>query len=100
MIKRVIIILILSIVIFGGLFAFKFYQQQASLSRFQAPLPAVVAVTEVRQIEWQSSLKAVGDLVAVSGVTVSNEIAGMVKAIHFNSGQHVKKGQLLIELDS
>ena len=66
----------------------------------QAPPPAVVAVSEVKQIEWQSSLAAVGDLVAVSGVTVSNELAGMVKAIHFNSGQNVKKGQLLLELDS
>lgn len=100
MIKRFIIILILSIVIFGGLFAFKFHQQQESLSRLQAPPPAIVAMSEVKQLEWQSSLKAVGDLVAVSGVTVTNETAGMVKAIHFNSGQSVKKGQLLVELDS
>lgn len=100
MIKRFIIILILSIVIFGGLFALKFHQQQESLSLLQAPPPAVVAVSEVKQLEWQSTLKAVGDLVAVSGVTVSNEIVGMVKAIHFNSGQNVKKGQLLVELDS
>ena len=100
MIKRLIIILILSIMIFGGLFALKFYQQQQSMNQFQAPPPVVVAASEVKRLEWQPSLTAVGDLVAVSGVTVSNEIAGMIKAIHFNSGQNVKKGQLLLELDS
>lgn len=100
MIKRFIIILILSIMIFGGLFTLKFYQQQESMSQLQAPPPAVVVVTKVKLLEWQSSLSAVGSLVAVSGVTVTNEIAGMVKAIHFNSGQNVKKGQLLVELDS
>ncbi len=99
MIKRLSIILIFSGLIFGSLFAFKFYQQQAN-SQFKPPPPAVVAVTEVIQVEWQSSLTTIGDLVAVSGVSVSNEIAGIVKAIHFDSGQNVKKGQLLIELDT
>ncbi len=98
MIKRLSIIIILSGLIFGSIFAFKFYQQQAN-SQFKPP-PAVVAATEVKQIKWQSSLTAIGDLVAVSGVFVSNEIAGIVKAIHFDSGQNVKKGQLLIELDT
>lgn len=78
----------------------KFYQQQQAMSSFKPPLPAVVAVTEVKQLEWQPSLNAVGSLVAVSGVTVTNEIAGIIKAIHFDSGQKVKNRQLLVELDS
>lgn len=69
------------------------------MSGFQPP-PSVVAVTDVKQVEWRSTLTAVGSLVAVSGVAVTNEIAGMVKTIHFDSGQSVKKGQLLVELDS
>ncbi|MGR9116935.1 MAG: efflux RND transporter periplasmic adaptor subunit [Gammaproteobacteria bacterium] len=100
MIKRLVIILLLAFVIFGGLFSLKFYQVREAMSQFHAPPPAVVAVTEVKADEWQASLTAVGSLVAVSGVAVTNEIAGIVKAIHFDSGQKVKQGQLLIELDS
>ena len=77
----------------------KFYQIQESMSGFQPP-PSVVAVTDVKQDEWRSALTAVGSLVAVSGVAVTNEIAGIVKTIHFNSGQSVKEGQLLVGLDS
>jgi membrane fusion protein (multidrug efflux system) len=39
-------------------------------------------------------------LVAVAGIDVSSEVAGKVKAIHFESGQSVQRGQLLVELDS
>jgi len=100
MFKRSIIILILSIVIFGGLFSYKYYQMQQAIEQQLPPPPAVVAATKVSQLEWQSSLTSVGSLVAVSGVTVTNEIAGIIKTIHFDSGQHVEKGQLLLELDS
>ncbi len=100
MIKRLIFITLLTIVIFGGLFGLKFMQIGKSMAQFQAPPPVTVAVTEVKQAEWQPSLTAVGNLVAVSGVAVANEIPGMIKAIHFNSGQNVNKGQLLVELDS
>ena len=100
MIKRLIIILILSGLIFGSLFALKFYQKQQANSQLKPPSPAVVAATEVKQDEWQTSFKAIGSLVAVSGVTITSEIAGTIKAIHFNSGQEIKKGQLLLEQDS
>ncbi len=100
MIKRLIIFSILSVLIFGGLFALKFYQIQQAMNQPHRPPPAVVAVTEVKQVDWQPSLTAVGSLVAVSGVAVTNEIAGIVKSIHFHSGQNVKQGQLLLVLDN
>ena len=98
--KRPLFILVLAGLLTGGLFAWKFYQMQQAVRSVHAPPPAVVAVTEVRQAAWQASLSAVGSLVAVAGVQVSNEIAGIVKAIHFHSGEKVKKGQLLVELDT
>ncbi len=100
MIKRLFILLIFSLLVLGGLFALKFYQIQQTTNQQQPPPPAVVAATQVKQLEWQHSLNTVGSLVAVSGVTVSNEIAGIVKNIHFSSGDSVKKGQLLLELDA
>ncbi len=100
MFKQNLIIVLIIGIIFGGLFGFKFYQIKQSELQKQPRPPAVVAVTEVKQDTWQPTLDAVGTLVAVSGVDVSNEIAGKVTAIHFQSGQTVEKGQLLLELDS
>jgi membrane fusion protein (multidrug efflux system) len=100
MIKRILFIITLSVLIFGGLFGWKFYRDRQAQSQMQAPPPAVVAVTEVKREQWQPYLTSVGSLVAVSGIDVSNELAGKITAIYFESGQPVKKGQLLITLDT
>lgn len=100
MIKRIFIVILLTILVLGGLFGFKFYQIQQAISQIKPPPPAVVAVATVAQSQWVSSLTAVGSLSAVAGVDVSNEVAGKVKALHFESGQSVKQGQLLLELDA
>ena len=100
MIKRIFIILVLALLILGGLFGFKFYQIQQGISQIKPPPPTVVAAAMVKQAEWLSSLTAVGSLTAVAGVEVSNEVVGKIKSIHFESGQAVKKGQLLLELDA
>ncbi|MGJ0489353.1 efflux RND transporter periplasmic adaptor subunit [Methylobacter sp.] len=100
MIKRILLIITLSVLIFGGLFGWKFYRDRQAQSQMQAPPPVVVAVTEVKREQWQPYLTSVGSLVAVSGIDVSNELAGTITAIYFESGQSVKKGQLLITLDT
>lgn len=100
MFKRISIIALLSVLILGGLFAIKFLQIKQAISQNPPPPPTVVAVTDVKQEEWPSSLTAVGSLTAVAGVDVSNEVAGKVKALHFESGHSVRQGQLLLELDA
>lgn len=100
MLKRYFIVALCAILLLGGLFGFKFYQLRRAASLMQPPPPAVVAATVVRQEQWQSSLSAIGSLSAVAAVEVSSEIAGKIKAIHFDSGQSVKQGQLLVELDA
>ena len=100
MIKRIFVVVVMTLFIFGGLFGWKYYQDKRAQSRKQGPPPAVVAVTEVKQEWWQPYLTSVGSLVAVAGVDVSNELAGKVTAIQFESGQSVKKGQLLVKLDT
>lgn len=61
--------------------------------------PQAVTTAEVRPVQWQSRLTAVGSMVAVQGVTVSTEVPGTVQTIAFESGDVVKKGDLLVRLD-
>jgi membrane fusion protein (multidrug efflux system) len=42
---------------------------------------------------------AVGTLRANEAVTVTCKTTGIVKSIHFDEGQQVKEGQVLVELD-
>lgn len=100
MTKRIFSVVFLALLLLGGLFGFKFYQIQQATSQIKPPPPAVVAIATVKQAQWLSSLTAVGSLTAVAGVDVSNEVVGKIKAIHFESGQSVKKGQLLVEMDA
>lgn len=100
MLKRLLIVTLLTVLLLGGLFGFKFYQIRQFVANMPPPPPAVVAVSVVKQEQWQSALSAIGSLTAVASVEVSSELAGKVKAIHFDSGQSVKQGQLLLELDA
>ena len=100
MIKRFALIIFLSLLLFGSLFGWKFFQISQAIKNIPIPPPPVVAATNVQRSEWQSYLTAVGSLVAVAGVEVNSEVAGKVKSLHFESGQPVKMGQLLVTLDT
>ena len=65
-----------------------------------APPPTAVTTVKVKAQTWQPVLSAVGSLKAVHGVTVSTDLAGIVSEIAFESGTAVKKGDLLVKLDT
>lgn len=91
-------VVLLVVLALGGYKAFSVYQQ---IQHFTAPKPPInVAVAIVEERPWQSRLPAIGSLKALQGVDLSLEIAGTVKALQFESGQKVKIGQPLLQLDS
>lgn len=65
-----------------------------------APPPESVATAKVEAAQWEASRSAVGTLVAVRGVTVASEVPGLVRRIGFESGAYVRRGDVLVELDS
>lgn len=98
--KRLILVLLLLAVIFGGIFGWKYRQLQQMQAQMSQPQPpAAVAATTVEQEAWQPTLRAVGSLVAVNGVAVSTEVAGVVSGVAFESGETVERGDVLIRLD-
>ncbi len=91
-------VVLLIVLLLAGYKAFSIYQQ---VQVFSAPKPPVnVAVATAVEQPWQQRLPAVGTLKALQGVNLSLEIAGTVKAVQFESGQKVKAGQPLVQLDS
>ena len=65
-----------------------------------APPPESVSSAKVEASQWESSRSAVGTLVAVRAVTVASEVPGLVRRIGFDSGAFVRRGDVLVELDS
>lgn len=66
----------------------------------KAPPPvATVAVSEPREENWVPRIPAIGTVRAVQGIDVAPQIGGVIRAFHFDSGEDVEKGRLLIQLD-
>src|SRR3546814_929580 len=67
----------------------------------QAGQPPTVAVeaTQVTTGPLARELEAVGSLQSNESVIIRPEIAGRIAGIHFDEGQRVKKGDLLVSLD-
>jgi len=101
MAKRMIIMLLVVGVLFGGVLGYKLFQgrMMKKYASIQLP-PATVTASKAEYQPWQPQLRAVGSLRAVRGVDVTCEISGLVRSLHFKSGDEVKENQLLVELNA
>ncbi|MGP4844763.1 efflux RND transporter periplasmic adaptor subunit [Marinobacter sp. 1Y8] len=99
--SRFVVVIVFLAVVLGGIFGYKFYQFGQMKEKFSQPQPpAVVEATTAESIKWQPTLKAVGSIEAVNGIQTANEVPGVIKDILFESGDKVKKGDVLLRLDS
>ncbi|MGA2647683.1 MAG: efflux RND transporter periplasmic adaptor subunit [Candidatus Sulfotelmatobacter sp.] len=102
MAKRLILMLVVMAAILGGLGFVKFRQVEAGIAQgaaFQMPPTAVTTVVAQRET-WPSTLTVIGTAAAIQGITVSADLPGTIDKIHFESGQWVQKGDILVELDT
>jgi membrane fusion protein (multidrug efflux system) len=99
MAKRMLIMIAGVIVLVAILAGGFFLHIKALMAASPKPGPQVVTAVKVQALDWQPQLAAVGTVTAVRGVDVTTEIAGLVRDIHFKSGQDVKKGELLVQLN-
>ena len=102
MTRRMLVMLGLMLLFIVAIGAWKVWQTRAGMAQAAKFAPASRRRHDSRgQAErWQPVLSAVGSLKAVNGVTVSTDLAGIISQIAFQSGAAVKKGDLLVKLDS
>lgn len=102
MIKRMIIMLVGVGIVLGGFFAFQNFKArmiQQVMAAMANPPQTVSTVTAGMQ-DWQPQIEAVGSLRAVNGADLSLEVSGIVGEIHFNSGDDITGGTVLLRLRS
>ncbi len=82
--------------------SYKVYQIRKAIAfgkSFGEPMEVVeLAVTD--NSEWQQSVTATADVVAVQAVELTNELGGRVVKVGFKAGDKVSQGQLLLQLDT
>ncbi|WP_058554189.1 efflux RND transporter periplasmic adaptor subunit [Thiohalocapsa sp. ML1] len=101
MFLRLLLVFLILAALVGALAYMKFEQVTAQIAQFSQPMPpSTVSEVRVGSARWQPQLDAIGNVRAVQGVMVNNEVAGQVNAINFESGDRVSKGQALVQLDT
>lgn len=97
--------IVVVLVVVAGLVAVKSNQigtliKAGEAAKKAGPPPETVSTTTAQKDEWASMLSAVGSVEAGRGVAISNDSPGIVTRIHFESGDRVRAGQVLVELDT
>lgn len=97
---KYLIALIVFVIIFAILGAAKYFQIQSAMSK-RPTFPAFkVTTAEAELSQWTEELELVGEIAPVEGVVLKSQESGRVSKILVNSGQTVKQGDILLELDS
>lgn len=102
---RYVVTVLALLALVGGLAGVKYKQISMLMAAGKraekiGPPPEAVGTAIARPDTWGDSLEAVGSIAAARGVTLSNDAPGIVSGIHFESGQVVTQGQVLVDLDS
>jgi membrane fusion protein (multidrug efflux system) len=102
---RYVLALVGLLLVVGALAFVKFSQISMLIGMGEAmakvgPPPEAVSTAPAELQTWEASLRAVGTVASAKGVEISSEVPGVVKKIGFESGALVKKGDVLVVLDS
>lgn len=100
--KRFFLMILMVIVAIAALGGYKAYKIMGMMALAKSgafnPPPASVTSVVLKTETWPQTLKAVGSVEAVNGVTVAADLPGVVEKIEFESGTPVKAGQVLVRL--
>jgi membrane fusion protein (multidrug efflux system) len=100
--KRLIIMLVVTGILFGGIFGYKAFVGNIIQDVFDNMGPETVTITAAtaRSDDWVPQLEVVGTFQAVQGAELSLETDGLIREIDFENGQFVEEGQQLLVLDT
>ena len=106
MIRRILYFILVTVLL-GGLagaiafYAFDFKPKMLATVILGAPQPPeTVSAEPARTDSWQPQIAGIGTVTAFQGIDVTPKVGGVVTEIHFESGQDVKAGDLLVKLDT
>ena len=87
--------------LFGSAIGFNIYKSYM-IKKFisQRTVTYPVTTEKLKEKNWAPFIHAIGFIKPSKGLELSNEQAGVIAKINFLSGQEVKQGNILVELDT
>ncbi len=100
MVKPLVILVIATAVIMGGIFGWQTFigRMTKKYMGAMATAPQTVSTTVAAATSWQSRTEALGSVRAVRGADLAAQAAGVVDKIHIESGADVPAGTVLLTL--
>jgi len=100
MIKPIIIVVVLVVLLLAAITGSNIYfgMKKGKQMALAFSAPATVATATATNTEWQPHTQAVGSLRAAKGADLAAQASGVVDQISFESGNDVKKGDVLLRL--
>jgi membrane fusion protein, multidrug efflux system len=83
-----------------GIWYYAQYDRIAAPSRSSGGSTIPVAATTITKGDIDITLDALGTVTSLATVTVVSQISGLLMRVDYTEGQDVKKGDLLLEIDS
>ncbi len=101
--RQLLVLVLLAGTAYGGYVAYGRLLQHPPVASDAArhrssAIPVEVAAAKTQELT--TTVEAVGTTHALKSVEIQSETAGLIKSIHFAAGEHVNKGEVLVELDS
>ena len=84
----------------GGLYWWKTYGPGKPPPQVGFEPAEAIQVVLTRTASWRPTANMVGTVFAIRSVNVSNEVAGAIKEVHFETGSVIEQGQPLLTLDT
>ncbi len=94
------ILVIATVLAIGGTLGWIKYNEITATAEPPPVQPIAVTFAEASKVEYQYNTTVIGTVIAPQSIMLSNEIAGTVVALDFESGKEVEANQKLVELDS
>jgi membrane fusion protein (multidrug efflux system) len=98
-VRAYIFVILLLLAIFAAIGGYLYQRFSAFANIDFSPPPVTIAASIAITDNWDTHLDTVGTIKAVHGVELTSETSGEITAIHFDSGQNVNTGQLLLVLN-
>ena len=95
-----VVVVALLAIIFGSIAAYLNNKWSTFAEMDFSPPPVTIAAGLSKAESWGQYIKAVGTIKAKQGIELTSEQSGQITAVRAESGDKVKAGQILIELNS
>lgn len=92
-------VIILLVAIFGSIAASVYVKSSTLENADYSPPPVTIAAAVAQQGAQRAYIDAVGTVKAIRGIELTSESNGEITALHFDSGDEVEAGQLLLVIN-